>query len=73
MAYWNFISKTSNSNGIKLCAGCIVKLKKQLPLLWSIVWQKLKALVQGAAARDRGVDMIVNKKLNVILKSRFYL
>lgn len=73
MAYWNLISKTSNSNGTKVCAGFIVKLKKQLPLLWNIVWQNLKALVQGAAERDCRLDMIVNKKLHVILKSRFLL
>lgn len=54
-------------------AGFIVKLKKQLPLLWNIVWQNLKALVQGAAERDCRLDMIVNKKLHVILKSRLLL
>lgn len=36
MACWNLVSKTSNSSGIKVCAGFIVKLKKQLPLLWNI-------------------------------------
>lgn len=31
MAYWNLISKSSN--GTNVCAGFVVKLKKQLPLL----------------------------------------
>lgn len=70
MAYWNLISKASNSNGAKVCAAFIVKLKKQLSLLWNIVWQNLKALVQGAAKRDCGVHLIVNKKVNTILKSK---
>lgn len=57
-----------------VCARFIEMLQKQLPLFWNIVWQNLKGLlVQGAAERDCGVDMLVNKKINKILESKFCL
>lgn len=48
--------KISNGNGTNVCAGFLVKLKKQCSLFWntvsSVFWQHLEALVaQGATQR----------------------
>lgn len=65
MVWLCLMTKISNGNGTNVCAGFLVKLKKQFPLFWnifsSVFWQNLEALVaQGAAQRACGVDGIVH-------------
>lgn len=65
MVWLRLITKINNGSGTNVCAGFLLKLKKQFPLFWNIVslvfWQNLEALVaQGATQRACGVDVIVH-------------